>query len=177
MTTVASLTTPPTPDTPGGRLLGWPWLRRIPTTRKDLKDQTIHVRIAGVDAPECAHFGHPEQPYGAEALEWLRTYLTPGQRVRVHLHSKDQFDRVVASVKVWRGLRRRDVGLEMIRAGMATVYEAKTGGEFGGMKVRYVEAEGRAKKAKVGLWRETRRTRVSPAEFKRANKAAATTTG
>lgn len=27
----------------------------------------ISVRLAGVDAPECAHFGMPAQPYGEEA--------------------------------------------------------------------------------------------------------------
>ena len=41
-------------DTPGGRLLGWDWLRRIPAARKDLKDQTVHVRLAGSMPPsEC----------------------------------------------------------------------------------------------------------------------------
>ncbi|KAA8893387.1 hypothetical protein FN846DRAFT_537111 [Sphaerosporella brunnea] len=155
--------------TPGGRLLGWGWLpgRRVPTLKKDLKDQTVHVRIAGVDAPECAHFGNPSQPYSEEALEWLKNYVS-GRRVRAYLHSKDQFDRVVATVVVRRGLWRRDVGYEMLKAGMATMYEAKFGAEFGGMKEKYAAAEERAKNARLGLWRQKARKRVSPAEFKRA---------
>jgi endonuclease YncB( thermonuclease family) len=80
----------------------------------------VHVRIAGVDAPECAHFGNPPQPYSEEALEWLKDYVG-GRRVRAYLHSKDQFDRVVATVMVRRGLWKRDVGYEMLKAGMATV--------------------------------------------------------
>ena len=32
------------------------WLRKIPTTRKDLKDETLMIRLCGVDAPEGAHF-------------------------------------------------------------------------------------------------------------------------
>lgn len=34
---------------------GWRWplkFRRVPTLSKELKEQTIHIRIAGVDAPE-----------------------------------------------------------------------------------------------------------------------------
>ncbi|KAI6020514.1 hypothetical protein EDC04DRAFT_2738026, partial [Pisolithus marmoratus] len=42
--------------TPG---IGWRWFRRVPTLAKDLKDQTIHIRIAGIDAPEGGHFGRP----------------------------------------------------------------------------------------------------------------------
>src|SRR6202035_4467473 len=50
--------------TPGGRLLGWGWLRSVPGTRKDLaKAGTLHIRLAGIDAPEAAHFGNPAQPY------------------------------------------------------------------------------------------------------------------
>lgn len=57
----------------------------------DLKDQTLHIRLAGVDAPEVsiiihtvkattgllyvttqlAHFGNPAQPYSSEALDWF----------------------------------------------------------------------------------------------------------
>ena len=78
------------------------------------------MRIAGIDAPECAHFGRASQPFSGDALAWLRAALA-GRRVRARLHSVDQFGRVVASVTVRRGLWRRDVGLEMLRAGMATV--------------------------------------------------------
>jgi endonuclease YncB( thermonuclease family) len=81
----------------------------------------IHVRIAGIDAPEGAHFGRTPQPYSAEALHWLKNYLG-GRRVRVYVYSKDQYDRVVASAKVRKGLFRRDVGLQMLKAGMATLY-------------------------------------------------------
>jgi hypothetical protein len=40
-------------------------LQRVPSgvTSK----HTIGIRLAGVDAPECAHFAQPAQPYGEEA--------------------------------------------------------------------------------------------------------------
>lgn len=76
-------------------------VRQVPTSRKDLKDETIHVRLAGVDAPELAHFGHPEQPYAKEALQYLKS-LVDQRTVTVEPLSKDQYGRVVSHVWVRR---------------------------------------------------------------------------
>lgn len=50
--------------------------------------------------------------------------------------------------------RRRDVSYEMLKRGLATVYEAKFGAEFGGeaMENKYRKAEWWAKWRKKGLW-------------------------
>lgn len=127
----------------------------------------IHVRIAGVDAPEAAHFGKPAQPYSAEALEWLRRYLV-GRRVRARVWRRDQYGRVVATVTVarWGGLVRRDVGLAMLRAGVATTYEAKTGVEFGGREAEYRKAEAWAKRWRKGLWGGSKAEFESPRAYK-----------
>ncbi|KAF2099604.1 SNase-domain-containing protein [Rhizodiscina lignyota] len=139
--------------TPGGRIAGWGWLpwRRVPTKREDLKEKTVHVRIAGIDAPELAHFGRPAQPFGEEALQWLTKYILH-RRVRAYIYRRDQYDRVVATVFVRQGLFRRDVGLQMLRNGLATVYEAKFGSEFGKSEKKYREAEAAAKQNRVGMW-------------------------
>jgi endonuclease YncB( thermonuclease family) len=119
--------------TPGGRLLGWGFLRRIPTSRRDLaKAGTLHVRLAGIDAPEGAHFGNPAQPYAKEAQEWLTKYIL-GRRVRVKLLSKDRYERVLGSTKIWRWGWRRDVSYEMAKAGWAGVYNS-AGAEYDGME-------------------------------------------
>lgn len=49
---------------------------------------------------------------------------------------------------------RRDIGLEMLRRGLATTYEAKSGVEFGGpeMEAAYRAAETEAKAKNLGLW-------------------------
>ncbi|KAF8469617.1 hypothetical protein BDZ91DRAFT_720579 [Kalaharituber pfeilii] len=153
--------------TPGGRLLGWGWFpgRTVPTDKKELKERTVHIRIAGVDAPECGHFGNPAQHHSAESLEWLRNYIL-GQRVRAYIYRRDQYDRVVGSVKIWKGLWRRDVGLEMLRAGMAGVYEAKTGAEFGNLEETYRAAEAKAKAQRKGIWRRRGRYE-SPGTYKK----------
>ena len=117
-----------------------------------LMGKKVSIRIAGIDAPEGAHFGHPAQPYSKEALDWLTSYILH-RRVRAFVYKKDQYDRAVATVYVRRWLLRRDVGLQMLRLGLATVYEAKTGAEFGpGLEERYRKAEWWAKRRRKGLW-------------------------
>jgi endonuclease YncB( thermonuclease family) len=136
----------------------------------------IHVRLAGIDAPELAHFGRPAQFYAQEAHAWLTSYLL-NRRVRVYVHRPDQYQRVVATVYVHRLLdfpipfRSRDVSYEMLKRGLATVYEAKTGVEFGGVERerKYRHAESRAKEKGKGLWRNFRSSPEgweSPREYK-----------
>ncbi|KAG4433877.1 putative endonuclease lcl3 [Cadophora sp. M221] len=153
--------------TPGGRMAGWEWApgRKIPENKVDLKNNTIHVRIAGIDAPEGAHFGKPAQPYSAEALEWLKNYITD-RRVRAYIYKRDQYERVVATVWVRRFLFRRDVGREMLKAGFATVYEAKSGAEFGDFEEKYREVEEKAKRKKLGMWAGNSKDYESPRDYK-----------
>ncbi|KAK5089231.1 putative endonuclease lcl3 [Lithohypha guttulata] len=152
--------------TPFGRLGLWGILRKVPEDTKALKNNTIHIRLAGIDAPELAHFGRPAQLYSKEALEWLTSYLR-GRRVRCYVHKADQYSRVVATVYIWKGLLRRDVGLQMLRAGFATVYESKSGAEFGGKELeqRYKDAEEMAKRRRRGMWKDGEKLE-SPREYK-----------
>lgn len=174
--------------TPGGKAVGWGWLRKIPETRKELKDRTVRaiisilnchksislnrfahmqipVRLAGVDAPEGAHFGRPAQPFSAEALKWLSDYLLH-RNVRAFIYKRDQYNRIVATVYVRRFLIRRNVGLEMVKRGLATTYEAKSGGEYGGMRATYEKAEAKAKKNRRGMWSGKPSEFESPREYK-----------
>ncbi|KAM3551993.1 hypothetical protein MY1884_007434 [Beauveria asiatica] len=151
--------------TPGGRAVGWGWLRKVPEKRRDLKDRTISIRLAGVDAPERAHFGRPAQPHADEALEWLTEYILH-RNVRAHIYKRDQYNRVVATVYVWRFLIRRNVGLELVKRGLATTYEAKSGGEFGGLRSVYEKAEAHAKMKKLGMWSGKPSEFESPRSYK-----------
>ncbi|KAF1808961.1 putative endonuclease LCL3 [Eremomyces bilateralis CBS 781.70] len=169
--------------TPGGRLAGWGWLpgRIVPTKSRELSSKTIHIRLAGVDAPECAHFGRTAQPFGDEARRWLASYLLH-RRVRAHVYRRDQYERLVGTVYVRRWFRRKDVGLEMLRRGLATVYEGKYGAEFGGEEGKYRGAEATAKARGIGLWKEPSvwkkmvgraEKRETPMEFKKRTSPAA----
>lgn len=125
----------------------------------------IHIRLAGVDAPELAHFGRPSQPFSQDALDWLTSYLL-SRRVRAYIYKRDQYDRAVATVYVWQWLLRRDVGLQMIKAGLATVYEAKSGAEFGELEAKYRKAEKWAKMKRKGMWGGKKVDYESPRDYK-----------
>lgn len=98
------------------------------------------------------------------------------RRVRVYIHRHDQYQRAVGSVCVRRALdfpipfRRRDVSYEMLKRGLATVYEAKVGAEFGGeeMERKYRKAEWWAKLRGVGMWHglSGNKKLESPREYK-----------
>ncbi|CAI9629321.1 unnamed protein product [Alternaria burnsii] len=169
--------------TPGGRIAGWgilPW-KKVPSKREDLVRQTLHIRIAGVDAPELAHWGREAQPFAKEAHGWLIN-LIHTRRVRAYIYRRDQYDRIVAQVFVRRWFFKKDVGLEMLRAGLATVYEAKTGAEFGTAEEKYRAAEKKARESKVGMWAKpsfaqrlvgtSSKTLESPREYKNRHNAA-----
>jgi endonuclease YncB( thermonuclease family) len=104
------------------------------------------------------------------------------RRVRAYIYRRDQYDRVVAQVFVRKWLLQKDVGLEMLKCGLATVYEAKTGSEFGNVEQKYRDAEEKAKADKVGMWAkpslfgrlvgETPKVVESPREYKSRHSAA-----
>lgn len=127
--------------------------------------QKIPIRLAGVDAPEGAHFGRPAQPFAAEALNWLSQYILH-RNVRAYIYKRDQYNRIVATVYVRRFLIRRNVGLEMVKRGLATTYEAKSGGEYGGLKSFYEQAEAMAKRKRKGMWSGKPSEFESPREYK-----------
>ena len=164
--------------TPGGRLLGWGWLRSVPTSRKDLaKAGTLHVRLAGVDAPEGAHFGNKAQPYAEEAQTWLTNYVL-GRRVRIKLLARDRYERVVCSVKVWRwGLLRRNVSLEMAKAGWVELYD-NAGAQYDGLerelrvavetaKYTSILCMSNCRRRKRGMWAQDMKNYQSPGEYKK----------
>ncbi|KAJ8103204.1 hypothetical protein POJ06DRAFT_65370 [Lipomyces tetrasporus] len=136
-----------------------------PRQRK-LADETIHVRLCGIDAPECKSYGRPGQPFGPESRDWLRAYLL-GRKVRIRLYSIDQYQRAVAkaTVRSWTG--PKDVSSEMLRAGLAVVYESKFQAAFGSSKEIYQREEQYARDHKNGMWKYGRTLSESPAEYKK----------
>jgi len=125
-----------------------------------LKDQTIHVRIAGVDAPEGAHYGRPGQPHAGESLAWLRKRLL-GKTVCCQFIRKDQYGRVIGIPLVPRPFlplflckySGSSLALEMLRAGTATTYE-ESGAEYGPWgRDKFLRVEEEARAARRGMWK------------------------
>ncbi|AWU75281.1 uncharacterized protein C5L36_0B05280 [Pichia kudriavzevii] len=151
---------------PGGLRAGWGWLREVPLKHSQVRGQTISVRLCGIDAPERAHFGKPKQPYSEEALIWLRKYILH-RYVYVKPLRLDQYGRVVGRVMVWTWLGWRDVGEEMLKCGLATLYEAQSGVEFDGRERIYRKREQNARRKKLGLWKDFgKKIFETPREYK-----------
>ncbi|KAI5962261.1 LCL3 [Candida pseudojiufengensis] len=151
--------------TPGGFLWGWGWLKKIPTKRSKLKNQTLMIRLCGIDAPERSHFGKPAQPFSEEALKWLNKYVNK-RRVTIIPYSVDQYKRIVAKCLIWKWNGRKDVSAEMLRNGIAMVYEGKIGAEFGDNEDWYRSLEKRAKWFKRGIWSLGSKL-MTPGEYKK----------
>ncbi|KAF9381951.1 putative endonuclease lcl3 [Podila verticillata] len=152
--------------TPGGIWAGWGWLRHVPTAKKALMEQTIPVRVAGVDAPENAHFGMPAQPFGKESLEWLRNEIN-GKSVLIQPYARDRYDRVVAMAWYPRFLPflpKKNVSVEMLKIGYGQIYR-QAGSEYGGMLKEFEKIEAKAKSRKIGIW--SQKDMVTAAEHKK----------
>lgn len=156
------------------------------TARKKplLSQSTINIRLAGIDAPECAHGIRPGQPHGREARAWLRAF-TNGKKVYFKIHSIDQYRRIIATVYVkrskWNYAKWKNVGLELTKQGYATLYKG-AGACYGNDRLlnQYVKAEALARKKGKGMWASGGRNGegvVLPAEFKRMLRGVASSSG
>lgn len=54
----------------------------------------------------------------------------------------------------------------MLKAGLATIYEAKMGAEFGDFEEKYKQTEERAKRKKLGMWAGKPKDYESPRDYK-----------
>eukprot|EP00917_Polyrhabdina_sp_WS-2016_P022096 GHVP01047864.1.p1 GENE.GHVP01047864.1~~GHVP01047864.1.p1 ORF type:complete len:256 (+),score=53.37 GHVP01047864.1:72-839(+) len=128
-----------------------------------LKTDTVSIRLAGVDAPEIAHFGKPAQSYGEEAKKWLEKELL-GKWVRINPYKRDQYGRIVASVHYKRFIFNKNISVELVRNGLAEVYTAG-GAVYGDFKERLLKEEKIAKKNRIGKWKQ--KNSKSPLDFKK----------
>lgn len=112
------------------------------------KDRYEKVRILGIDAPERS------QAWGPEAGRRL-SQLIHSQRVKLEITGYDRYGRIVA--KVWCG--GSDVGLEMIRSGLAWHYRQYYESD------EYAAAEVEARSRRAGLWREE--NPVEPRQYRK----------
>lgn len=125
---------------------------------------TISVRICGVDAPERAHFGNPAQPYSEEALIWLRHEIL-GKKLWIKPLNIDQYGRCVAGVRYWTWFGYKDLSLQMLKEGLAVVYEGKSNAEFDNREAKYRRQEFIARSKRQGMW--SQRRLETPGEYKR----------
>ena len=94
------------------------------------------IRVWGIDAPELH-----QSPWGERAHRRLQA-LAGGRRLRVLVRDRDRYGRVVAQL-IDAG---RDLGLELVAQGYATVYE-RYNRESG-----YLKARDSARERHLGIW-------------------------
>ncbi len=105
------------------------------------------IRLLGIDAPESA------QAYGPAATEFLRSRAL-GAPATVHWQVRDRYQRVVGQVFV----HTEDMGLGLIRAGLAWHYRAYAKDQAADDRGAYAAAELAARAEGQGLWAEAELT-------------------
>jgi micrococcal nuclease len=100
----------------------------------------LHIRLAGIDAPELDH------PWGQQS-KWAMVKLCKGQTVTARIKPELSYDRVVAECFLPDG---RDLAAELVKAGLALDWS-----KFSGGKYRHLEPVDARRK----LWRANLRQR------------------
>ncbi|ABB32747.1 nuclease (SNase domain protein) [Geobacter metallireducens RCH3] len=108
--------------------------------------RTVKVRLFGIDAPEVRRKLRPGQPFGSEAKQALEKKVA-GKKVVVDVVDVDK-NLLVIGVLTTEG---RDIDREMIEEGWAWAYRQRLREPF---TSRYVSAENKARKTRLGLWRQ-----------------------
>lgn len=104
---------------------------------------TMEVRMSGADTPESG------QAYWKVARDFLKAFVED-KPVTAWCYKRDRYDREVCHVTVGN----QDVGLELIRQGLAW-FPVRYGAELTPeMRSSYAEAENTSRQRKVGLWAE-----------------------
>ena len=94
----------------------------------------LHIRLAGIDAPELDH------PWGQQS-KWALVQLCKGQQITARIKPEMSHDRVVAECFLPDG---RDLAAELVKAGLAIDWPKFSGGRY-----RHLEPPDARKK----LWR------------------------
>ena len=127
----------------------------------------LPIRVCTIDTPETPKFGKSGQPFGLEAKENLKSLLD-NRRVNVRLLQKDQYGRAVGEVFTGRWFFRKYVDEQMLKVGLAEVYQGG-GAVYGPLGVEgYLEIEEEARTKKQGSW--SQKNRESAAEYKKRTK-------
>lgn len=108
----------------------------------------IKVRLAQIDAPESS------QPFGQRSKQALSDHVF-SQDVDLERETTDRYGRMVAKVLK----DGKDVNLEMVRQGMAWVYDQYAHDQD------YFSAQRTSQAAKIGLWADD--NPVRPSEWRR----------
>lgn len=107
------------------------------TIQVQRSDETVKVRLSGIDCPESG------QPFGRAARK-AAVDLAFGKTVRIAPLATDRYGRTIAKVTLPDG---RDLGTELVRSGLAWWYV-----RYAAHNEALQKAEAEAREKRVGLW-------------------------
>jgi len=132
----------------------------LTATGHDIK---IKVRLVGIDAPELKRGKHkPGQPFSQRAKKFL-VRLVLNKQVFIKGYGLDYHNRILAVVYVGR----KNINLEMIKAGLAEAYRGKPAHGFNPSPYRTTEAQ--AKSQRRGMWSQGDKY-ISPKDWRKLQK-------
>jgi endonuclease YncB( thermonuclease family) len=105
------------------------------------------IRLVGIDTPELGRKGRKNQPYSLQAKQKL-TRLLHKKTISIKQYGTGGYNRILAEIFV----NGTNVNLEMVRSGLAEVYQGKRPDEFDA--ALYFQAEKLAQKLRKGMWRQ-----------------------
>jgi endonuclease YncB( thermonuclease family) len=123
----------------------------------DTTKTQIKVRINGIDAPEKG------QAFGNRAKEAMSD-LVFGKTVSANCTKTDRYQREICVVTI----DRRDVGLELIKQGLAWHFKKYEKDQAPGDRVAYADAENVARTKRIGLWSDSEP--IPPWEWRKRQK-------
>jgi len=130
------------------------------TVENTVTMEIFKCRLYGIDAPETPKHGTPGQPYGEDSARALKT-LVSGEQVEITTTGEKTYDREVCTVRAGGA----DINLEMVKRGYAWAYRRYLHGPYAS---EYIEAEGEARRNRLGVWHDINPT--PPWEFRRRHK-------
>jgi len=103
------------------------------------------IRLAGIDTPELGKKGQHGQPYSRQAKQKL-TRLIDKKIISLKQYGTGSYNRVIA--EIFMGIT--NINLEMVRSGLAEVYQGKP--PRGLDTALYLQAEKQARDSLKGMW-------------------------
>ena len=126
-------------------------------------DIEIKVRLVGIDTPETKKRKHkPGQPFGEKAKRFL-VRMALNKQVFIKGYGTGPYNRILGVVYV----DRKNVNLELVKAGLAEVYQGRPPRGFD--LSPYLTAEAQAKSQKRGMWSLGNKY-VSPKDWRKLHK-------
>jgi endonuclease YncB( thermonuclease family) len=119
--------------------------------------ELLRIRLAWIDAPEMG------QAFGYRAKQAM-SELVFGKEIELHTHAIDRYGRTVAMVFV----SGRDVGLQLIKAGLAWAYDHYLPEASPEIQAQYPAAENAARDSRLGLWVDS--NPLPPWEYRKAKR-------